>query len=76
MTPAPGPVSFGCMVRAMKAFIFGIFGAVAALIFWGFAVTTHGAQAEWISVSIYAVAAAGFIVGWVVGFAISKIKPD
>ena len=62
------------MVRAMKAFVFGILGVVAALVFWGFAVTTH--QAEWISVSIYAVAAAGLIVGWVVGFAISKIKPD
>ena len=58
----------------MRAFIFGILGAVAALIFWGFAVTTH--QAEWISISIYTVAAAGFIVGWVAGFAISKIKPD
>ena len=60
----------------MKAFAFGIFGALAALIVWGFAVTTHQWPAEWISVSLYVVAAAGFIVGWVIGFAIIMIRRD
>ena len=58
----------------MKAFVLGIFGAFAALIVWGFAVTTHQWPAQWMGVSLYVVAAAGFIVGWVIGFAITTIK--
>ena len=62
----------------MKALIFGILGAAAALLYWGYAVTTHEGPllAEWTNVSIYGVAAAGFIVGWVIGFAITMIRRD
>ena len=57
----------------MRSLIFGILGAVTAALYWRYTVYAHPAmlQVDWIDVLIYT--AAGFVVGWVVGFAISKI---
>ena len=55
----------------MIALICGIIGAVAAALYWRYAVYAHPAmlQADWIVVSIYA--AIGFVAGLIVAFAIS-----
>jgi hypothetical protein len=58
---------------------FGILGAIAAVLYWRYTISIDPAlhPASWSTVlwegSIYAVA--GFVVGWVVGFALSKSGP-
>jgi len=60
----------------MKVLIFGILGAVAATLYWRYAVYAHpwSLQLDWISVSIYA--GVGFILGAILGFAFSNIGSD
>ena len=55
---------------------FGIFGAIAAALYWKYAVYAHPAmlQADWIVVSIYA--AIGFVGGLIIAFAISRFGSD
>lgn len=58
--------------------VFGILGAIAAVLYWRYTVSVDPAllPADWLTVArdglIYAVA--GFVVGWVVGFAFSKVR--
>ena len=59
------------------AWIFGILGAVAAVLYWRHTVSIDPLlhPANWSTVGIEGLlyAAAGFVVGWILGFAISKI---
>ena len=61
----------------MIRILFGILGAVAALVYWRLAVFVNPLplsvllSAEWRAIGAYAIA--GFLVGWALGFAISRI---
>ena len=62
----------------MKALILGILGAVAAVVYWRYTVSVdpllqHSAAASTVVVDALIYAAAGFVIGWVVGFALSNI---
>jgi hypothetical protein len=65
-----------CILRAIMAPLLGFIGAILAVLYWEYGVFAHHAtlRADWIGVSIQA--AFGFAIGWVVGFAISKIGTD
>ena len=60
--------------------IFGILGAVAAVLYWRYGVYAQplSLAENWASVGRLVIwyAAAGFVVGSVVGFAINKIGSD
>jgi len=64
----------------MKALILGVIGAVAAVVYWRNTVTVDPhfqlAATSTAIVEGLVYAAAGFVVGWVVGFAVSKIGGD
>lgn len=64
----------------MKALVFGVLGAVAAVVYWRYTASTDplfqlaATSTVVVEGSIYA--AAGFVIGWVLGFAVSRIGGD
>jgi hypothetical protein len=60
----------------MKALIFGILGAIAATLYWRYAVYAYpwSLQLDWTSVAIYA--GVGFVVGSLIGAAFANIGSD
>jgi hypothetical protein len=77
--PAFGP-AFVSVYRDIMTWLFGILGAIAAVMYWRYTVSADPAflRAAWSTVVfdglIYATA--GFVVGWIVGFALRRIGPD
>ena len=65
----------------MVRLVFGLVGAVAAVLYWRYAVFVDPSASlavlwsfEWRAIVAYTVA--GFAIGWVIGFALSKIGGD
>jgi len=72
--------SIGCIVSAIMAWLFGILGAVAAVVYWRYTVSFDPSfrLADWTTVEIDGLiyAALGFVLGWVVGFLLRRIGSD
>ena len=68
----PASLRTRCILRVTMATLFGFIGAILAVLYWEYGVFAHQAslRADWIGVSIQA--AFGFVIGWVVGFAIQQ----
>jgi hypothetical protein len=75
-----GSDPFWCIVPAIMSWLFGILGAVASVLYWRHTVSLDPAfrLADWSVVAFDALiyAAGGFVLGWVVGFALSKIGAE
>jgi hypothetical protein len=69
-----------CIVHVMKALAFGVLGAVAAAVYWRYTASIDPlfqlAATSTVVVDGLIYAAAGFVVGWALGFAASKIGGD
>ena len=67
-----------CIVRSMRNLVFGILGAVGAVLYWWHTASADpffqlaGRSTAAFDGLIYA--AAGFVVGWVIGFARVNIR--
>jgi hypothetical protein len=70
---------FRCMLRHIMMWFFGILGAIAATIYWRYGIYVElSPPASWYALGRAALtyAAAGFVLGLVIGYAFGKIGHD
>lgn len=64
-----------CIVPSIMALLFGIFGAIGAVLYWEYtAALPDDSLARLFQGSIYATF--GFVLGWIIGFVLNRLGPD